>query len=234
MKPDPLRMILLFAATLLAGGAFADDRAGDDRPCSKVVVAAGRAPELQVVNGRGHLHAVKRGSRVTVELDGRRVPPSRLVRRGSILEVRDERGEIAFMIGVFGGFRHDGQLAYTADLDPWSLRNRYGFTTSRASDELRKHLGLLRKEVLGVGEVCAGSPAASAGLSEGDLIVGLDGGRVAAAALERAAGAAAGERLLLDVVRAGRERRVELAAQPVGAWPGAAELERYLRKVVHE
>jgi hypothetical protein len=233
MRTDIPRIALALAATLLAGGALAD-HAASDQPCSKFVMAAGRSPDLQVVNGRGELRAVKRGSRVNVELNGERVPASRLERRGAILEVRDEQGEIAFMIGVFGGFGRDGQLAYTPDLDPWSLRNRYGFTTTRASNDLREHLGLRHGEALGVGEVCAGSPAASVGLSERDLIVGLGGRRVGSAALERAAGAAAGERLLLDVVRAGSEHEVELAAAPVGTWPSAAELESYLRMVVHE
>lgn len=234
MKNHIPRVTLAVAATLLAGSAFAVDHAVAENPCSKLVVAAGRSPELQVVNGRGRLHATKRGSRVTVTLDGERVPKSRLQHRGSILEILDDSGEIAFMIGVFDGFGRDGQLAYTPDLDPWSLRNRYGFTTTRPSRELNEHLGLRRDEALGIGEICAGSPAASEGLSERDLIVGLGEDDVAPSVLERAAAAAAGEVLSLQVLRAGRPHRIELAAAPVGPWPSADELERYLRVSVHE
>lgn len=229
MSFTTLRCLVVLTALSTTGAA-----AAEDLPCSKFIVAAGRSPELRVVNGRGELRAVKRGSRVVVELDGRRVPASRLQREGDILKVRDADGDLAFMIGVFGGYGRDGQLAYTPDLDPWSLRNRYGFTTAEVREDVVRHLRLERREPIGVGEVCHGSAAESAGLSDRDLIVGLGGDGVGAEALERAAGAAAGQPLLLNLLRAGRPHRLQLAAGPVGGWPSAAELERYLRAVVHE
>jgi hypothetical protein len=200
-------------------------------PCSDFAIAAGSVPDLIVVNGHGRLAVWKKGGRLSATLNGADVPPSRLRREGSILYVRGAAGENLFMIGVFGGFAADGQLAYTPDLDPDSLKGRFGIKVEPASDELASRLSLDARQALVVAKVCAQTPLAPA-----DVIVGVDGRRPATVSLlQRAAlGKRAGEELRLSVMRNGRVEEISLVAAPAKPWPTPEELASYLRQVVHD
>jgi hypothetical protein len=93
-------------------------------PCSEIAVVAGRNPELAVANGYGNFLVRKSGRNVVVLRDGKPVEQARVQREGKIVRVR-EREDILLQIGVFDGFG-GGQLAYTPDLDPASVKRRFG------------------------------------------------------------------------------------------------------------
>lgn len=225
--------IALVAVLVPAPDATAGS-AGDD--CSLYQIAAGRSPVLHVVNGAGEFKIAKRGDRVRVWHGGDRVPPSRLSRVGSILRVQDQGGETVLMVGVFGGYGRDGQLAYSQELDPWSLLSRYGLTTNEPEDEVAELLDVDPRRAVAVNEICADRPAAAAGLRHSDVIVGIAGERATDAdeLVQRVAGASEGETVELTVERRGGPQRVAMVAGPVGAWPDVAALESHLLKVVNE
>lgn len=236
IRPSVLATLAL-AALLVPVVAGADGVAttSQDR-CTTYRIAAGDSPELRVSNAHGLLQVTKRGRRVRVWHDGQRVADERLRREGPILRVLDDDGRTLYMVGIFGGYGSSGQLAYTPDLDPWSLTGRFGLETDEPDEELAAHLGVERHRTLAVTEVCEGRPAARAGLLESDLIVAVDGHRFddAGKMVQAAASAPADEAVELEIVRRGERDRVSVVADPVAEWPSAGELESYLRHVVND
>jgi hypothetical protein len=201
-------------------------------PCSEIAVVAGSKAELKVANGYGKFLIRKSGDGVVVSRDGKLVEKARVQRDGKIVRVQ-EGAETLLQIGVFQGF-NGGQLAYTPDLDPASVKSRFGVEVGSLGDELAQHLGLDPDKALAISEVCDGPSTAK--LKAGDVIVAVDGHQpVSEAILQKAGGAMKpGEVLRLTILRGGRSEEVSLAAGPEKPRPTAQALETYLRQAVNE
>jgi serine protease Do len=109
--------------------------------------------------------------------------------------------------GVVAALSHDGQVA----------RGFMGVSIQPVSQEIAEGLGLSTAQGALISEAQPGSPAAKAGLKSGDVIVSLNGAKVAdARALSRQVGALKpGDTVTLGYVRQGREQtaQVKLEAQ---------------------
>lgn len=228
-----IALLALSFALLPVSGAVADSSVDD---CSLYKISTGRSPILHVVNGVGEFKIAKRGDQLKVWQDGDRIPESHLSREGSILKILDGDGETLLMVGVFRGFSRDGQLAYSQDLDPWSLLSRFGLTTDEPEKSVAELLRVDPRRSLAVDKICADRPAAAAGLRSSDLIVGIEGQRFSDAAelVRRAAAASPGETVELTVERRDGQQKVALVAAPMGDWPSNGVLESHLLQVVNE
>jgi predicted metalloprotease with PDZ domain len=97
--------------------------------------------------------------------------------------------------------------AQTYERFEWSTsRGRLGVMVIGLTPELRKHLGAAEDRGVLVGRVEAGTPAAAAGVTVGDVIVGVRGHKIEGAAdvLSAIAGTDKGQEVTVDVVRGGK------------------------------
>lgn len=191
------------------------------------------------------LEAARRGAELTLRIEGRVLAAAPL----ASLAGRDATATAGLLAGLLAGLYEDGWRASPAlrragmerliasgfeevfnHLDPYS---RYLTPAEvRAFRERRvgqSALGLriaVQGEALAVVSVTPGGPAAQAGIRLGDRLVAVDGrpigGRdpaLAAALLE----GPEGDSVRLTLARAGRQREVTLAREPVAAETVAAE-----------
>ncbi len=201
-------------------------------PCGEVAVVSGPRAELKVANGYGAFLVRRKGDGVVVLRDGKTVDPARLQRSGKIVSLQ-ERGKNLLQIGVFRGYG-GGQIAYTPDLDPASVKSRFGVEVEPLGDELARHFGLDSGEALSISAVCEG--ASDSKLRAGDVIVAVEGHKpVSEAVLQKAGGALkAGESLRLTILREGHPEEVSLQAGPEKPRPTPEALETYLLQAVKE
>ncbi|MEM7586023.1 MAG: PDZ domain-containing protein [Acidobacteriota bacterium] len=218
----------------VAANSLAIEKQAGHRPCDSFQIAAGRSPSLEIANGNGVLSISKSSRRLAASLDGRAVPRQRLVEEDDVVRVVGSAGETLFMVGTFGGWGRDGQLAYSPDLDPTSVRSRLGFKLRGVGPDLATQLNLEGGVV--VSEVCDGLPASRAGLEKHDVILEAEGlTPVSSKDLQSMVAAKGpGEALDLVVLRRGERRQISMATGPIGDWPDGERYAEYLRTVVND
>lgn len=143
-----------------------------------------------VVNGET-FRVTNRDGTISVEHNGKSVPPERFRRGAGVVEILDERGNVIgsvptpegrannFTLTIPGnpGARGDATLRRIAPIEIQGARPRsmLGITMSDVGEELFEQLGVQYTSGVRLTSVREGLPAAAAGLQERDIIVEIDG-----------------------------------------------------------
>jgi hypothetical protein len=193
-------------------------------------------------NGRTVKVEGKNGA-ITAEVDGKPVPADRLVRKGSSIIIKDEKGETIFEseapdmdtssrtyifnhrgpgdISVSPHSRSRGGLTFNdpndravrIQMDPPTVM--IGVQLLEPDSSLRGHLGLKEDETTMVSAVYEGLAAAQAGLEPYDIIVGVNGKTPAPPVAVRKAlrDAEAGKPVSLDIVHRGQKKTISVTPE---------------------
>ncbi|MHC5005418.1 MAG: PDZ domain-containing protein, partial [Planctomycetota bacterium] len=157
------------------------------------------------------------GDTISARIDGREIPPDRIRRENGRVIILDEDGKpiegLDFAVssnGAFGIAAGQGMQDLTFFREP--LPVMMGVTMNTTSPALEHHLRLDAGATTMITGVYEGLPAHEAGLSEFDIIVAIDGERLAAPSSIRAhlRDRSPGETVRLEVIQEGKRRDVRL------------------------
>ena len=233
------------ATILLATAGLDLTRAGGTPDHRAYQIGAGAYPRLDVTNAHGTLQVVKSRSGLDVRLDGQPVQAEQLQREGSIYSVLDPSNQKIFVFGFFEKSRPSGQIIYSPDFDPYTVKSTLGLWAvaldepflsgpqKRAMREMAVEAGLDPERMLVVSRVIEGSPAAAAGVREFDLLTHAGGNEVGNARnLHRLATDKQGNVLELGLLREGQSFDVNVSVLANLGWPDVDSLERRFKKVL--
>lgn len=216
----------LVAASSMPAAAMADDN-------RTYWIAAGDDPVLQVRNALGRFEITKRGRRVTVRLDGKRLPSGDIRRSGRVYQVLDASDRTILLFGVFSG-PGDGQVVYSPHLDPHALQGRTGLDIEEKEyPELRDVLpDWVPDQLVSVRKVALGSASARAGLHEGQLLLSCNGQAISGEASLYGCFSQSASQLDLEVFDAGTSRTLRVSLPPPSDWIAPEQAERIFAQVL--
>ncbi len=193
-------------------------------------------------NGRTVSVSGKDGT-ITAEIDGKQVPADRIVHKGSLVQIKDDKGDILWESevpgsdavatisrggaasrsisiaprarGPHGGLAAGSSLGASAIAQIETPKVMIGIQMLEPDSSIRGHLGLKENESTMVGAIYEGLPAAQAGLEPYDVIVGVAGKSPAAPEAVRKAlrETEPGKSVSFDVIHHGQKKTVTVTVE---------------------
>lgn len=236
----PMLLIALAGASTAASAQFVEQK---ENPVIEVHEHLGSDQKhtskwVQKVNDGEHVYVLEMtDGKLSAEVDGKSIPQSQIINKGSVIVVVDEHGEKLY---EFKGPKTKGISVYPSQATTLSNNKSHAFAWIASDDEhgedielkvnveqpkvmlginmsepsaaLRKHLKLGDdRQVIMVEKVIKGLPAAKAGMEAYDIIVSINGSDEASGEILHKAlmGLEPGDKMKLWVIRSGE--KLELA-----------------------
>jgi hypothetical protein len=234
-------MLAIVGSTCLAQTPDAVD--GANPQISAVTPFQGSVSSMWSMSSAENGHTYKSESRngvITAEIDGTAVPADRIVREGTTVRIRDDKGETVYQteapasdvtthtysfksgstgaaaVGLHGMLApRAAQRSSALQIDAEPPTVMIGVQLLDPDSSLRGHLGLKENEATLISAVYEGLAAAHAGIEPYDIIVGVDGKSPAAPEAVRKALRAteSGKSISLEIIHRGQKKTVTVTPE---------------------